>query len=87
MPKRYIDNGSQIYGYLLGASSRDDALKKALREETSALPDLRMQITPEQGQFMALLVKLTGQSSLLRLARLSATVRYAWLRPYLSRVV
>ncbi len=60
MPKRYIDNGSQIYGYLLGASSREDALKKALREETSALPDSRMQITPEQGQFMALLVKLTG---------------------------
>jgi len=60
MPKRYIDNGSEIYDYLLGASSREDALKKALRVETAALPDSRMQITPEQGQFMALLVKLTG---------------------------
>ncbi len=60
MPKRYIDNGSEIYDYLLGASSREDGLKKALRVETSALPDSRMQITPEQGQFMALLVKLTG---------------------------
>lgn len=60
MPKRYIDNGSEIYEYLLAASSREDDVKKALREETSNLPDARMQITPEQGQFMALLVKLIG---------------------------
>lgn len=60
MPKRYIDNGSQIYEYLLAASSREDDLKKALRVETSTLPDARMQITPEQGQFMGLLVNLIG---------------------------
>ncbi len=60
MPKRYIDNGSVIYEYLLSASSRESELRKALRQETASLPDARMQITPEQGQFMAMLVKLIG---------------------------
>jgi len=60
MPKRVLSNGSELYDYLLSASSREDEIKKALRKETAALPDSRMQITPEQGQFMALLAKLIG---------------------------
>lgn len=60
MPKRYIENGTEIYDYLIAASSRESDLQKALRKETALLPDARMQITPEQGQFMALLVKLIG---------------------------
>lgn len=35
-------------------------MKKELREATAKLPDARMQITPEQGQFMALLAKSIG---------------------------
>ena len=60
MPKRFVDSGPELYDYLIAASSRESALKKELREATANLPDARMQITPEQGQFMALLVKSIG---------------------------
>ncbi len=60
MPKRVLSNGSELYAYLLSASSREDEIKRSLREKTAAMPDARMQVTPEQGQFMALLAKLVG---------------------------
>ena len=58
MPKRFAERGPELYDYLMSASSRESALKKELREATAKLPDARIQITPEQGQFMALLAKL-----------------------------
>ena len=58
MPKRFAERGPELYDYLISASSRESALKKKLREATAKLPDARIQITPEQGQFMALLAKL-----------------------------
>lgn len=54
-----------LYGYLLENSLRDDPLLKQLREETARDPLARMQIAPEQGQFMALLVKLIGARNLI----------------------
>lgn len=39
---------------------REPPLLARLREETAALPQARMQIAPEQGQLLALLVRLTG---------------------------
>ena len=58
MPKRFAERGPELYDYLISASSRESALKKELREATAKLPDARIQITPEQGQFMALLARL-----------------------------
>jgi caffeoyl-CoA O-methyltransferase len=49
-----------LYDYLLEASLREPPLLKRLREETAALPEARMQISPEQGQFMQLLARLMG---------------------------
>ena len=48
-----------LLSYLRGVSLREPPLFARLREETARLPMARMQIAPEQGQFMALLVKLT----------------------------
>ena len=48
------------YDYLLAVSLREPDLLLRLREETAADPMARMQISPEQGQFMALLVRLIG---------------------------
>lgn len=50
----------RLYQYLLSASLREPELLKRLREETARDPMARMQISPEQGQFMALLVRLMG---------------------------
>lgn len=44
--------------YLLSVSLREPELLRRLREETAKLPMSRMQISPEQGQFMQLLVQL-----------------------------
>jgi caffeoyl-CoA O-methyltransferase len=47
-----------VYDYLLSVSLRDSDVLKRLRDETAALPNGRMQVPPEQGQFLALLVQL-----------------------------
>jgi caffeoyl-CoA O-methyltransferase len=49
-----------LYEYLLRVSGREPEVLKRLREETVRRPDANMQIAPEQGQFMGLLVKLMG---------------------------
>jgi predicted O-methyltransferase YrrM len=57
---RSISVDDRLYDYILANSLRESALLKALREETAKLPQAMMQISPEQGQFMALLVQLIG---------------------------
>ena len=49
-----------LYAYLLEVSLREPEVLQRLREETAAYPRSAMQIGPEQGQFMALLVRLMG---------------------------
>ena len=60
MSNRSITVDDRLYDYILANSLRESALLKALREETAKLPQSLMQISPEQGQFMALLVQLIG---------------------------
>lgn len=60
MSNRTIVMSDPLYDYLLGASLRELPLLKRLREETARHPRATMQISPEQGQFMQLLVKLLG---------------------------
>ena len=49
-----------LLAYLRTIGFRDDADLAALREETASHPWAVMQISPEQGQLMALLLKLLG---------------------------
>lgn len=51
---------NDVYQYVLDASSREPPVLARLREATAPRPEAEMQIGPDQGQFMALLVKLTG---------------------------
>ena len=60
MSNRSIGLDDRLYEYLLAVSLREPEILRQLREETASLPQGMMQISPEQGQFMALLVKLTG---------------------------
>jgi len=57
----------ELYEYLLSVSLREADVLRRLREETGALESARMQISPEQGQFMALLVELTGARNALEI--------------------
>jgi predicted O-methyltransferase YrrM len=60
MGKEPLQVTRRLYDYILEFGYRDDPLLKALREETAKLPAAVMQISPEQGQFMALLAQLMG---------------------------
>ncbi|AOY81606.1 class I SAM-dependent methyltransferase [Moorena producens JHB] len=53
-----LDN--QLYDYLTSVSVREPEVLTQLRLETAQHSMARMQIAPEQGQFMALLVQLMG---------------------------
>jgi caffeoyl-CoA O-methyltransferase len=54
-----------IYDYILDTSLRDAPLLERLRGETAKMPMGGMQISPDQGQFMALVVKLIGARRIL----------------------
>ena len=60
MSTKTINIDEKLYEYLLNNSLRESELLKKLREETALMPNGLMQISPEQGQFMGLLVRLIG---------------------------
>jgi predicted O-methyltransferase YrrM len=60
MSRRTLSLTDSLYDYIVAHSVREPPLLARLREVTAALPDSNMQISPEQGQFLALLVKLIG---------------------------
>ena len=60
MSNRTINLDDRLHQYLLSVSLREPEVLLRLRKETADMPEHNMQIAPEQGQFMALLVQLSG---------------------------
>jgi predicted O-methyltransferase YrrM len=60
MANKTLGLDPQLYQYLLSVSLNEPEILTKLREETAQHPMSNMQIAPEQGQFMALLVQLIG---------------------------
>ena len=60
MSNRTLAIDDRLYRYLVDHSLRESALMRELRELTQGHEMAHMQIAPEQGQFMALLVELLG---------------------------
>ncbi|NEQ68496.1 MAG: SAM-dependent methyltransferase [Symploca sp. SIO2D2] len=67
MGKAAVDSNEKLYEYLVSVSLRDSDLKRRLREQTAEMPQGGMQITPEQGQFMALLAQVMGAKKCLEI--------------------
>ncbi|MFK8183701.1 MAG: class I SAM-dependent methyltransferase [Phormidesmis sp.] len=67
MSNKSIGLDDQLYDYLLAATLREADVLADLRKATMAHPQARMQISPEQGQFMALLMQLIGAKTTLEI--------------------
>jgi predicted O-methyltransferase YrrM len=55
---RYFPIDERSYRYILSTSVREPEVARRLREETQQLENAQMQIGPDQGQFMQLLVQV-----------------------------
>lgn len=60
MSPRTLNLDDRLHQYLLDNSLREPEILAQLRVETAKQPMAQMQIAPEQGQFLALLVQLMG---------------------------
>ena len=67
MSNQTIPMTDKLYQYLCENSLREPEILKELRAETAEMPNANMQIAPEQGQFMALLVKLVKAHKVLEI--------------------
>jgi len=60
LSKSILPIDDRLYDYILANWLRETPLMRRLRDETSRMPMSMMQISPDQGQFMAMLVELIG---------------------------
>lgn len=67
MSNRSIGLSENLYSYLLRNGVREPAILRRLRGETARHPESQMQIAPEQGQFMALVVRMLGARRVLEI--------------------
>ena len=67
MTNKTLGLDPQLYNYLISVSLREPEILTQLRKETATYPMSQMQIAPEQGQFMALLVQLMGAKKTLEI--------------------
>lgn len=58
MSLKFLELDATLHAYLLDQSLREPDVLAQLRQETAQHPMAQMQVAPEQGQFLALLVEL-----------------------------
>lgn len=60
MANKTIGISDELAAYVVQVGTREPDVLARLREETAAIPQHGMQIAPEEGAFLAMLVELTG---------------------------
>ena len=65
--RKYTILNDELYDYLLSNSLRESNTALRLRRETEKLDQAIMQISPDQGQFMALLIRLLKAKDILEI--------------------
>lgn len=89
MSRRTEPLTDELYDYLIRVSLREPDVLRRLREETARLEQASMQIGPEQGQLMALLVELMGATRVLEIGTFTgySALAMALALPESGRVV
>ncbi len=67
MSSRTLTLTDDLVDYVRRVGLREHPVLARLREDTAVMPNAQMQIAPEQGAFMALLVRLTGARRILEI--------------------
>ena len=67
MSSRTLNLTDDLVAYVRRYGVREHPVLERLREDTATMPMAQMQIAPEQGAFMALLVRLTGARRILEI--------------------
>jgi O-methyltransferase len=67
MAEKFTRIDERLYGYLLAHQAPEHEELQALRLRTQVMPDGRMQITPEQGHLLGLLIRLMGARRILEI--------------------
>jgi predicted O-methyltransferase YrrM len=67
MSNQTLNLDQKLYEYLLSVSLREPDVLNRLRALTAKLPESNMQIAPEQGQFMRMLVQLTNAKRIIEI--------------------
>ena len=89
MSNRTISMNDKLYSYLLKVSLREPPILKRLRNETARHPKHSMQISPEQGQFMRMLIHLMGASRCIEVGVFTgySSLSVALALPHAGRIV
>ena len=89
MSTRSIGLSERLYDYYLAKTLREPPLLTRLREETAGMAHGTMQISPEQGQFMGILIELIGARRTLEVGTFTgySTLAVALALPPEGRVV
>ncbi len=77
MSNRTLELTDELYEYILSVSVHEDEYLQRLRKETASHPYAIMQIAPEQGQFMAFLVRLIGAKRIIEVGVFTGYSSYA----------
>lgn len=86
---RTVKVDDRLYQYLVDVSVREEDILKALRRETAQYHMARMQLSPEVGQLLALLVKLQAPKKLLEIGVFTgySTVSMAMAMPQEAHLI
>lgn len=89
MANKTIGLSDELADYVVEVGTREPDVLTRLREETAALPQHGMQIAPEQGAFLALLVELTGARRCLEIGTFTgySSIAVAMALPEDGRIV
>ena len=67
MSTRTLGLDDALHEYLLSVSVHEDEIAQELRARTARMPESNMQISPEQGRFMELLLRLINASRVIEI--------------------